>query len=155
MLGNLSWVTTTVTTVLGVLLFRDRFGAFDDEADTPCARGDAIIASTCEGTPVPHAVLATLAFSTFWTNFGITYAMPDPTGMDEGDGEHARRLRRHKTLRWVLAGLFVVQTALGIVSANLNDYDTRRALSAVHMGLGAATYTTMFTQGILGSLMAY
>ena len=153
--GNLAWGATTISTVLGILLYRDRFGRFDDEGDTPCARGDAIFAGSCDGLPAGHSVTVGVLWASFAASFSIGLAMPDPLAMDEGDGKLAKRLRRHKALRWVLLGMLVVQTALGAVSVNLDDFESRRALATVHMGLGSAMWATMLAMGTYGSLMAY
>ncbi|MEM9069313.1 MAG: hypothetical protein AAGE52_12440 [Myxococcota bacterium] len=153
--GNIAWASTTITTILGVLQFRDRFGRFDSESNTPCARGNAIIPSACEDVPLPHAISATIALSMYTAVFSIGAVMPDPAGLAESPGTYGRRLRRHKALRWVLLGMMVMQTALGAISANLNDFETRRAIAGVHLGLGLATWSTMFATGIYGSLLAY
>lgn len=153
--GNLAWAAANASTILGIIQYRDRYGAFDDGADTPCARGDAIVESACDGTPVPHAIAVTSLLSFFTAALSIGMAMPDPLRASEGPSRYARRLRRHKTIRWVLLGMMVVQTALGAISANLDSYSARRSMATVHLGLGVATWATMTTMGIYGSLMAY
>lgn len=154
--GNATWFATTLTTVLGILTYRDRYGG-GEEGETPCARGDTILRQRhCTGTPLPHAIGAGLLTLSFAATFSLGLAMPDPLATADSDTGHGRRLRRHKALRWVLLGLVVAQSLLGAISANVVDgFDARRNTATAHLALGLATWGTMLATGVYGSQMAY
>lgn len=154
--GNLTVFSTTLTTVLGILTYRDRYGG-GEEASTPCARGDTVLRqSFCTGTPLPHALGAGVLMLSYTAAFSLGLAMPDPLATASDRTTHGRRLRRHKALRWALLGLIVAQSLLGVVSANVPEgFDARRNTATAHLALGLATWGTMFTTGIYGTLLAY
>ena len=84
----------------------------------------------------------------YYTTFGLSLAMPDPIGLDQGNSESARTLRQHKRMRWIHFSGMLLQGVLGTVISNgqwfgldrANDYRTLQALSTIHLLSGYATY---------------
>lgn len=155
--GSLTGAATYATTLLGFLTFHDRYGWDGDPSSTGCAQGSPVLgADLCEGPPWPHLVLSSTMSLFFATAFTIALFMPDPLGVAEQRTQMGTLLSAHKALRWALLALIVSQIFLGVVTANIDaDFDTRRGLAIGHLALGAATWATMTTQGIMGSMMAW
>lgn len=156
--GLATWGSMTLTTILGTIQYYNLYGFFASQGDTPCVRGDTIGSTrSCLGQPVLHAVSAAMTSAAYFTTFSLSFAMPDPIGLDRGDSASARRLRTHKRLRWVHFGGIVSQILLGVVIANdrafgidrANHYDTLRALATVHLITGYATYGTLTWAGAI------
>ncbi|MEM6954550.1 MAG: hypothetical protein AAF411_19840 [Myxococcota bacterium] len=159
-MGIATWASMTVTVALGWAQYNNLYGFFSSREDTPCVReggSPAFGRRACVDTPWPHLASSILTTALYTSTFSLSLRMPDPIGLDEGDGEYARNLRRHKRLRWVhLAGM-IAQNVLGIIIANsetfgLNrseDYGTLQALSTVHLALGLATYATLTWAGLI------
>ena len=100
--GIATWGAMTAATVFGIIQFRNLYGAWSPLSDTPCVRGTATFGQdACSGLPAPHLATVIVASALYYTTFGLSYAMPDPLHVDQGDGQYARRLRTHKRLRWV------------------------------------------------------
>ncbi|RLB50663.1 MAG: hypothetical protein DRJ42_18390 [Deltaproteobacteria bacterium] len=158
-LGIATWASMLMTLTLGFFQWHNLYGPFQSLEDTPCVTGDGIIfgESQCSGTPWVHLSSAMLTTALYATTFTLSLMMPDPDGLDEGEGAYASNLRTHKALRWVHFVGMVSQLALGIVIANAesfgmdraNDYDTLQALSAVHMGLGVVTFGALTWSGAM------
>jgi len=156
--GIATWAAMTATVFLGWVQYYNLYGFFDGRDDNPCVRGDAVFGQgQCSGTPIPHLTSAILTTALYSVTFGLSFRMPDPLNLDEGDGDYAKNLRVHKALRWVHLVGMVAQMGLGLVIANgsrlgldrTNDYGTLRALSTVHMGIGMVTWGTLTAAGAL------
>ncbi|NOY92187.1 MAG: hypothetical protein GXP55_13405 [Deltaproteobacteria bacterium] len=160
-LGISTFAAMAGTLALGIIQYRNLYGAFASRRDNPCARGHATFGQgQCSGTPWLHLLSGLTTFALYTTTFSLAVAMPDPGGLDEGRGAFARRLRLHKLLRWVHLIGMAVQMGLGFVIANgarfgidrANNYSTLRALSTVHLAAGVVTFAAL---GWSGYLMAF
>ncbi len=156
--GIATWVGMTAATVFGIIQYRNLYGGFDNLANTPCTRGDATFGQgACSGLPAPHLATVVLTSALYYTTFGLSYAMPDPLHVDQGDGSYARRLRTHKRLRWVHFAGMAAQILLGMITANseafglsrAEDFRTLQALGTVHLAIGLATWGTLTYAGAL------
>lgn len=157
-LGLSTFGAMTVTVVLGTLQYANLYGFFDARANTRCDNGNAFFGQdACSGTPTPHLVSAFTTAGLYYATFGMSYAMPDPIGLDQGDSRSARRLRMHKRLRWAHFGGMAAQIVLGMLSANsqwlgldrANDYRAQQGLATVHLLVGYATYATLTWAGTI------
>lgn len=157
-MGIATWASMTVTVALGWIQYNNLYGFFADEASNPCVEGNAVFGQgSCVDTPLPHLISSILTGALYSVTFGLSYRMPDPIGLDEGDGEYARNLRRHKRLRWVHFAGMIAQFGLGILAANAerfgldraNDYRTLQAISTVHLAIGLVTYGTLTWAGLI------
>jgi hypothetical protein len=157
-LGLSTFASMTVTVTLGTLQYANLYGFFAAREDTRCLRGNAFFGQdACSGTPVPHLVSAMVTSGLYYATFGLSYAMPDPVGLDQGDSRAARRLRQHKRLRWAHFSGMALQIVLGMFAANpqwlgidrANDYRAMQALATVHLVSGFATYGTLTWAGAL------
>ena len=155
--GIATWAGMTAATAFGIIQYRNLYGG-RTLADTPCVRGEATFGQdACSGLPAPHLATVIVTSALYYTTFGLSYAMPDPLNVDEGDGSYARRLRTHKRLRWVHFAGMAAQILLGMVTANseafgLNrseDYGALRALSTIHLAIGLTTWGTLTYAGAL------
>jgi hypothetical protein len=156
--GIATWSSMTLTVIFGMIQDWNLYGFFASQGNTPCVRGDAVFGQdACLGTPIPHLVTAAATGALYFTTFSLSFAMPDPMHLDEGNSGAARRLRTHKRLRWAHLSGMAAQILLGIVLANndafgldrANHYNGLRALSAVHLATGLATYATLTWAGAL------
>jgi hypothetical protein len=157
-LGITTWALTTLTVASGFVQYYNQYGWYRSQSTNPCVQGDAWPnQGQCSGTPVAHLTLSTLSGLAFFTTFGLSFAMPDPLGVSEGDGKFARKLRAHKALRWVTFAGFLTQIALGVVSANgewfgidrANNYNALRAIATAHLAVGVVTWGALTAQGAL------
>lgn len=157
-LGITTWALTTLTVASGFVQYYNQYGWWRSQATNPCVSGSAWPnQGQCSGTPVAHLTLSTLSAATFFTTWGLSFAMPDPLGVSEGDGKFARKLRAHKALRWVTFGGFLAQIALGVVAANgqwfgidrANNYNALRAIATAHLAVGVTTWGALTAQGAL------
>ena len=157
-MGISTWVSMTATVFLGWMQWYNMYGFFASVEDTPCVQGDAIFGQgQCTGTPVAHLTSAIMTTALYSVTFGLSYRMPDPLNLSEGDGDYAKNLRLHKILRWVHLIGMVAQMGLGIVIANgsrlgldrTNDYGTLQALSTVHLGIGMVTWGALTWAGTI------
>jgi hypothetical protein len=148
----------TLTVVLGTLQYANLYGFFAARERTRCVRGDAFFGqSACSGTPWPHLASALMTTALYTTTFALSFAMPDPIGLDEGDSEFAKKLRRHKRLRWVHLVGMASQLVLGLLIAHsdwigldrANDYRKLQGLATAHFALGLMTYGTLTWAGTL------
>ncbi|MEM1417825.1 MAG: hypothetical protein AAGH15_23200, partial [Myxococcota bacterium] len=155
-LGVSTWAAMTATVFLGTIQYWNLYGG--SSTSNPCVTGNAILGQEqCFGTPTPHLATALITTGLYTTTFGLSLAMPDPVGLDQGDSLYARKLRRHKRLRWVHAFGMLAQLVTGIIVANperfgmdrFNDYARLRGLASMHLALGYVTYGTMTWAGIL------
>lgn len=107
--------------------------------------------------PTSHLVLNTLTSAAYFTTFGLSFAMPDPLKVSEGNSDFARKLRTHKVLRWVTFAGMLAQIGLGIASANsdwfgidrANDYKALRGIATAHMAVSLVTYGAMTWAGAI------
>lgn len=155
-MGISTWAAMTGAVVMGTLQYANLYGFFDDLEDTRCVRGNAFFGQdACIDTPVPHLATSMLTGVLYYTTFGLSYRMPDPIGLDQGDSESARALRQHKRLRWVHFGGMALQMTLGVLVANpgimgmdrANDFRALQALSTVHLLSGYTTYAVLTYTG--------
>ena len=115
----------TVTVVLGFIQYYNLYGAWAGKDNNPCVKGDAVFGQgQCHGQPVPHLATGVVTGALFFTTFGLSFAMPDPLNVSEGDGKFAKKLRTHKVLRWVSFSGMVAQMALGaVIEADTDHYE--------------------------------
>ncbi|HBQ17203.1 MAG: hypothetical protein RLO52_45200 [Sandaracinaceae bacterium] len=148
--GIATWASMAVTAVLGFLQLYDEYGLWEDAANTPCARNDAILGFCGDEVPWPHAIAAGTTAALYTTTFILSFTMPDPLDQASANTPESERLRIHKTLRWFhLAGV-VVLAALGGITANIDaDYEVRRGLAWAHFGTAVATFGTLTAAGAL------
>ena len=157
-MGITTWALTTVTIASGFVQFYNQYGWWRGQADNPCVQGTAFPnQNQCSGVPTGHLTLSVLSATTFFTTWGLSFAMPDPLKVSEGDSKFARQLRAHKALRWVTFAGFVAQIGLGVVAANsewfgidrANNYNTLRAIATAHLTVGVVTWGALTAQGAL------
>ena len=155
-MGIATWSAMTVTVVLGFIQYYNLYGFGASQSDNPCVTGDAIFGQgQCTGQPLPHLITGAITGALYFTTFGLSFAMPDPLGVSEGDGKFARRLRTHKILRWVTLGGMLAQVLLGVIIANsegfgldrANNYNALRALATTHLSIGLVTYGALTWAG--------
>ena len=157
-MGITTWAITTLTVASGFVQFYNQYGWWRSQSTNPCVQGTAWPnQNQCSGVPTAHLTLSVLSATTFFTTFGLSFAMPDPLKVSEGDSKFARQLRAHKALRWVTFAGFIAQIGLGVVSANsewfgidrANNYKTLRAISTAHLAVGVVTWGALTAQGAL------
>jgi hypothetical protein len=157
-MGITTWALTTLTVASGFVQYYNQYGWFQSQSSNPCVSGNAWpTQNQCSGSPVGHLTLSVVTSAAFFATFGISLAMPDPLGLDEGDGKFAKKLRAHKALRWVTFAGFLAQIALGVVAANgewfgidrANNYNTLRAIATAHLAVGVVTWGALTAQGAL------
>jgi hypothetical protein len=155
-LGISTWLWMTATVVFGVIQYRNLYGFFAGRDSNPCALGNAIPnQDACSGRPWYHTVTAGITSVLYFTTFGLSFAMPDPIGLDQGDSPAAKRLRTHKRLRWAHLGGMAAQILLGIVAGSshrfgldrTNNYGAQQAIATTHLLIGAATFGTLTWSG--------
>ena len=90
------------------------------------------------------------------TTFTLSFLMPDPDNLSEGDSDFAETLNLHKTLRWVhLAGM-LAQVFLGLASSQnwfgldrANDFEAQQVLASVHQLVGWTTFGVLTAAGAI------
>jgi hypothetical protein len=156
--GITTWSLMTLSVASGFVQFYNQYGWWHSQATNPCVEGKAIFTQkACSGVPTPHLVLNTLTSAAYFTTFGLSFAMPDPLGVSEGNSDFARKLRTHKVLRWVTFAGMLAQIGLGVISANsewfgldrANDYKALRGLATAHMAVSLVTYGAMTWAGAI------
>lgn len=156
--GLATWSLMTLSVVSGFIQFHNQYGWWQSQATNPCVQGSAVFSQkACSGVPVAHVTLVSAASAAYFTTFGLSYAMPDPLKVSEGDSRFARRLRAHKALRWVTFAGMLTQIGLGIASANAewfgldraNDYNALRGLATAHLAVSLATYGALTGSGFI------
>ena len=126
--GITTWSLMTLSVVSGFIQFHNQYGWWKSQATNPCVQGNAVFTQkACSGVPTPHLVLNTLTGAAYFTTFGLSFAMPDPLKVSEGNSDFARKLRTHKVLRWVTFAGMLAQIGLGIASANSEWFGLDRA----------------------------
>jgi hypothetical protein len=160
-MGIATWSAMTVTVALGWFQYANLYGHFAPVEDTRCVRGNPFFdggpRDPCTQQPLPHLISASVTGALYYTTFALSYFLPDPMGLDEGDSEAARELRQHKRLRWAHFSGMALQILLGAFTANAdrfgldrtNDYRALQALATVHMVTGLATYATLTWAGTI------
>ena len=156
--GITTWSLMTLSVVSGFIQFHNQYGWWKSQATNPCVQGDAVFTQkACSGVPTPHLALNALTSAAYFTTFGLSFAMPDPLKVSEGNSDFARKLRTHKVLRWVTFGGMLAQILLGIATANsewfgldrANDYKALRGLATAHMAVSLMTYGAMTWAGAI------
>jgi len=160
-LGLATFGAMTGAIVLGTIQYANLYGFFAPLERTRCVQGRAIFSQdACVRTPLPHLITSLTAGGLYYATFSLSFAMPDPVGLDRGNSDSARRLRTHKRLRWVHFSGMAAQMLLGMMIANSerfgldrsNDFRTLQALATMHLVIGYATYGTLT---YAGALMAF
>lgn len=154
-LGLATWSAMTLSVVSGIVQYRNLYGFFSPLERTPCVTGDVHFTRSCSGAPIFHATTTALATGLYVTTLGFSIAMPDPLGLDRGSSDSARRLRRHKRLRWVHLSGMIAQALLGSFIANsqafgidrTNDFRLLQGLATAHMAIGLTTYGALTWAG--------
>lgn len=156
-LGIATWAALTATVITGTLQYANQYEwTRVDNRRVRCATGDTFLgAEACIGVPRPHVITTATAAALYYTTFGLSFAMPDPIGLDRGNSDSARALRQHKRLRWIHFSGMALQAVLGTFIANpqlmgmdrANDYVALRALATVHLLSGYATYGALTYAG--------
>ena len=156
--GIATWSLMTLTVAAGFVQFHNQYGWWKGQATNPCVQGSAFPRQdACSGVPTAHLTLSALTAATYFTTFGLSFAMPDPLKVSEGNSDFARKLRTHKVLRWVTFAGMLTQIALGVVSANsewfgldrANDYKALRGIATAHMAVSLVTYGAMTWAGAI------
>ena len=156
--GISTWSLMTLSVVSGFIQFHNQYGWWQSQATNPCVQGSAIFTQdACSGVPIAHATLIAVTSAAYFTTFGLSFAMPDPLGVSEGNSDFARKLRTHKVLRWVTFAGMIAQIGLGIASANsewfgldrANHYKALRGLATAHLAVSLVTYGAMTWAGAI------
>jgi hypothetical protein len=154
-LGIATWVSMTLTSVLGMMQYSDLYGFGAGRADNPCTTGRGIVLDECSGVPWAHALTATTTTVLYSVTFTLSLVMPDPNDASSGNGPLAERLRIHEALRWVHLIGMVAQIFLGVGVANglfgdrANDYDTLQIVAGVHQAIGWTTWGALTAAGAI------
>ncbi|MBC7172398.1 MAG: hypothetical protein H5U40_08235 [Polyangiaceae bacterium] len=160
-MGIATWASMTATVALGWVQYANLYGHFADREDTRCVQGDPFFErgprDPCVGQPLPHLISSATTGVLYYTTFALSYYLPDPLGLDEGNSRSARALRQHKRLRWAHLSGMAIQILLGVFTANsdrfgldrTNDYRALQALATVHLVTGLATYATLTWAGTI------
>ncbi|MDH4282549.1 MAG: hypothetical protein OEV36_07860 [Myxococcales bacterium] len=156
--GVATWSLMTLSVASGLVQFYNQYGWWASQANNPCVQGTAFPnQKQCSGVPTAHVTLTALTSAAYFTTFGLSFAMPDPLKVSEGDSQFAKRLRTHKVLRWVTFAGMLTQIALGVISANsgglgldrANNYKALRGLATAHLAVGLATYGALTWAGAI------
>ena len=156
--GISTWSLMTLSVVSGFIQFHNQYGWWQSQATNPCVQGSAIFTQdACSGVPIAHATLIAVTSAAYFTTFGLSFAMPDPLGVSEGNSDFARKLRTHKVLRWVTFAGMIAQIGLGVAAANserfgldrANDYKALRGLATAHLAVSLVTYGAMTWAGAI------
>jgi len=156
--GIASWSLMTLSVAAGFVQFHNQYGWWQSQATNPCVKGSAVFTQkACSGVPTAHLTLSALTAATYFTTFGLSFAMPDPLKVGEGNSDFARKLRTHKVLRWVTFAGMLAQIGLGVITANsewfgldrANDYKALRGIATAHMAVSLVTYGAMTWAGAI------
>jgi cytochrome b561 len=156
--GITTWSLMTLSVVSGFIQFHNQYGWWQSQATNPCVQGNAIFTQkACSGVPTGHATLIALTSAAYFTTFGLSFAMPDPLKVSEGESKFAHQLRTHKVLRWVTFAGMIAQIGLGVVAANserfgldrANDYKALRGIATAHLAVSLVTYGAMTWAGAI------
>lgn len=155
--GIATWGAMLATVALGFIQYYNLYGFGGSLEDNPCVNGEAIFGQDqCWGTSWPHRVAAITTATLYTATFVMSFVMPDPLNVSEGDGAFAQNMRIHKALRWVHLGGMLAQMFLGLASAQnwfgidrANDFEASQALASAHLGIGLATFGVMTAAGAL------
>ena len=155
--GIATWGAMLGTSVLGFIQYFNLYGFFGGAEDTPCVQGSAVFGQDqCWGIPWPHRIgwIATSALYT--TTFMLSFLMPDPDNLSDGDSEFAQTLSLHETLRWVHFGGMLAQIFLGLATSQnwfgidrANDFGAQQALASVHQLVGWTTFGFLTAAGAI------
>lgn len=87
-----------------------------------------------------HAALAYTTFGFFVTNELLAFLAPSPIRKERQGFDRATL---HRVAMITAAVGMLTQVGMGIYSAHVADWDTRRDLAKVHLGIGYGTYAAM------------
>ncbi len=152
-LGITTWVSMTLTSILGIMQYSDLYGFGAGRDQNPCTTGQGIILDECSGPPWAHAISATTTASLYTVTFTLSLLMPDPNQASSGNGQFAEHLRIHEALRWVHLIGMVAQMVLGLGVSNglfgdrANNYDTLQIVAGVHQAIGWTTWGALTAAG--------
>jgi len=155
--GIATWISMLATVTLGTIQYVNLYGFFGGAEDTPCVRGGAVFGDDqCYGPAWPHRISAITTSALYAATFTLSFMMPDPDHLDQGDSDYARNLSLHKTLRWAhLAGM-AAQIVMGLFSANArewfgldraNNFAELQALATAHQVVGLTTFGLLTAAG--------
>jgi len=155
--GIATWISMLATVTLGMFQYYNLYGFFGSREDSGCVSGNAIFGQDqCWGQPWVHRTSWITTTALYSTTFILSFVMPDPDNLSEGDSAFASNLRLHKTLRWVHLGGMVAQLFLGLaISQNwfgidrANDFAAQQALATVHQVIGLGTFGVLTAAGLL------
>jgi hypothetical protein len=145
-LGITTWISMTLTVVLGMMQYSDMYGFGAGRDQNPCTTGHGVVLDECSGPPWAHAISATTTATLYTATFTLSLLMPDPNDADSGNGQFAERLRIHEALRWIHLVGMVAQMVLGLGVSNglfgdrANNYDTLQIVAGVHQAIGWTTW---------------
>ncbi len=155
--GIASWVMWTATVVFGYFQYSDRYGWFGDHDDTPCNRGQAQFGDWQCDVPILHISAAVVTAGLYGTAFGLSFAQADPDRDYDADTPEARRLRLHRTLRWVHLAIMAAQVVGGVIIANLGrmgvdereNWSVLQGLATYHLAMGTLGWGALTWAGAL------
>ena len=152
-LGITTWVSMTLTSVLGLMQYSDLYGFGAGRDQNPCTTGRGVVLNECSGPPWAHAISATTTAALYTVTFTLSLIMPDPNDADSGNGAFADHLRIHEVLRWIHLVGMISQMFLGVAVANglfgdrANNYDTQQIVAGVHQAIGWTTWGALTAAG--------
>ena len=157
--GIATWISMLATVTLGTIQYVNLYGFFGGAEDTPCVQGGAVFGDEqCYGVPWPHRIAAITTTALYATTFTLSFMMPDPDHLDQGNSEYARNLSLHKTLRWLHAAGMIAQVVLGLFTANAqewfgldraNNFGELQAMATAHEVIGLTTFGLLTAAGAI------
>lgn len=155
--GVATWGAMLGTVVLGFIQYHNLYGFFGGVEDTPCVQGSAFPSQDqCWGVPWPHRIGWITTTALYATTFTLSFLMPDPDDLSEGNSDFAATLSLHETLRWVHLGGMLAQIFLGLATSQnwfgidrANNFAAQQALASVHQLVGIATFGFLTAAGAI------
>lgn len=151
-LGIATWLSMAATLTIGAIQFADKYGA-SEYNETRCAQGTATMGQWNCDVPYFH-IFSIISTSTLYAaTMGLSMTMAD-TSSGQGQSGQSRRLRMHRTLRWVHFAGMAAQILEGLIFANLDNsidpednHGTLRGLNAFHLAIGTLTFAALTWAG--------
>ncbi len=157
--GIATWISMLATVTLGTIQYVNLYGFFGGVEDTPCVRGGAVFGDDqCYGVSWPHRISAITTTALYATTFTLSFMMPDPDHLDQGNSDYARNLSLHKTLRWLHMAGMAAQVVLGLFTANAqawfgldraNNFAELQAMATAHQVIGLTTFGLLTAAGAI------